>query len=283
MRSAVVLLALCASLAQAAPPLVAIAPGVEYGALEVEKDDVFHVVRIDPKRAPLVAAMASATADKRPRTTKEWCDEHQLVAGINLGMYLDDHRSNVGYAVVRGHANQKRWHPEYKSVLVWGPKKKGLPAATLIDLDSPGARERIADYQSAVQNLRLIKSPGINVWADQPRAWSESAIALDGAGRILLVFARRGHKMIDFNRLLLALPLDVGITAAMHVEGGPEASLCVRGKALLPVDLFGSYETGFWPRDDNAKQWQIPNVIGVEATKKPGTVLSKPPQPPPAP
>lgn len=279
MRTSLILALLVASsTAFAEARLAPVAPGVEYGALEVAKDDVFHVVRIDPKRAPLVAAMASATADRQPRTTQRWCDERKLIAGINLGMYLDDHRSNVGYAVVRGHANQKRWHPDYKSVLVWDPKKKGLPAATLIDLDSPRARERIADYQSAVQNLRLIKSPGINVWADQPRAWSESAIALDGAGRILFVFARRGHKMIDFNRLLLALPLDVGITAAMHVEGGPEASLCVRGQP--PLDLFGSYETGFWPRDDNAQQWQIPNVIGVEATKKPGTVLSKPPHPP---
>lgn len=260
----------------AAPSVFArLADGVEYATFEPTAGDTFHVVRVDPKRAELSAHMASAMPDKQPRTTQDWCDQKHLVAAINLGMYLDDHRRNVGYAVVDGHKNHDAWHPEYKSVLVWNPLRAELPRATIIDLDSDGARERIAQYRSAVQNLRLIKAPGKNVWADQPRAWSEAAIALDTSGRILFVFAKRGHKMIDFNRVLLALPLDV--TAAMHVEGGPEASLCVRGKDASH-DLFGSFETGFWPRDDNPAQWKIPNVIGVRPAAP-----TKPPKPPGSP
>jgi hypothetical protein len=114
-----------------------------------------------------------------------------------------------------------------------------------------------------VQNLRLIKrvdGKGKNVWPDQPRRWSEAAIAMDDHGRLLLIFSRDPWSMADFNRAVLALPL--GVERAMHVEGGPEASLSVRaGETRL--DYFGGYETGFMENDDNDRAWPIPNVLGV--------------------
>ena len=70
--------------------------------------------------------------------------------------------------------------------------------------------------------------------------------------------------MRDFNDLLLKLPLD--IAGAMHLEGGPEASLSIHVKGL-DLDLAGSYETGFWPDDTNQHQWPIPNVLGVVREK----------------
>jgi len=50
------------------------------------------------------------------------------------------------------------------------------------DCISIGANE---DYSSAIQNLRLIKKPGINVWNRQNRKWSEASIGEDDKGRIL--------------------------------------------------------------------------------------------------
>ena len=78
---------------------------------------------------------------------------------------------------------------------------------------------------------------------------------------MLFVFLRAPRTMSDFNRLLLSLPL--GVVAAMHVEGGPEASLSVRGAVHL--DANGSYETGFVENDGERSQWAIPNVLGVSA------------------
>jgi len=66
--------------------------------------------------------------------------------------------------------------------------------------------------------------------------------------------------MFHFNRRLLALPLD--IVSAMHVEGGPEASLSIRAPGVR-LDLAGSFETAFRENDGNAEQWALPNVIGV--------------------
>jgi hypothetical protein len=38
--------------------------------------------------------------------------------------------------------------------------------------------------------------------------------------------------------------------------------------AGVSFTLTGSgYETGFFPRDDNDRQWELPNVIGVRAVK----------------
>ena len=60
--------------------------------------------------------------------------------------------------------------------------------------------------------------------------------------------------MWEFNERLRALPL--GIVRAMHVEGGPEASLSIHAGGI-DLDLAGSYETGFHENDSNETQWPI--------------------------
>ena len=66
--------------------------------------------------------------------------------------------------------------------------------------------------------------------------------------------------MHEFNELALNLPLN--IAGAMHLEGGPEASLSIHTGGI-DLDLSGSYETDFWPDDSNHRQWPIPNILGV--------------------
>jgi hypothetical protein len=230
-------------------------PGVEYAVM----DGGFHVVRIDPQRAPLVAVMTSA-GDRKPRTAAAWCRERRLAVAINLGMYRTDNLTNVGHAHVPGHVNNAHWSPAYKSALGFGPKRPGGPAAALVDLDAPGATEKLAAFGAVVQNLRLIRAPGRGVWGKQDRRWSEAAVAADRAGRLLFIFTRNPYTMQDLNQRLLALPL--GIVAAMHVEGGPEASLSIHAGGV-DLDLNGSYESGFNEHDGERAQWPIPNVLGV--------------------
>lgn len=66
--------------------------------------------------------------------------------------------------------------------------------------------------------------------------------------------------MQELNDTLLALPL--GITSAMHVEGGPKASLSIHAGGV-DLDLNGSYETGFNENEDEKAQWPIPNLLAV--------------------
>jgi hypothetical protein len=238
------------------PAWKVLAPGLEYATTG---DEPLHLVRVDPRRASLEAVMASA-GDGRPRTAADWCRTRHLAVAMNLGMYRDDKRTNVGHAHLPGHVNNASWNAKYNSALAFGPTRPGLAPATLVDLDLPGARAALAGYGTVIQNLRLIRAPGRGVWTAQDRKWSEAAVAIDRSGRVIFAFSRHPHSMRAFTHRLLALPL--GITAAMHVEGGPEASLSVHAGGV-DLDLEGSYETGFNENDDERTQWPIPNVVGV--------------------
>jgi hypothetical protein len=238
--------------------------GVEYAQVEAGAPTgagaPIHIVRIDPAQATLVAVMASG-GDRKQRTAAAWCHERKLAVAINLGMYRVDKLTNVGHAHAPGHVNNAHWSEKYKSALAFGPKRAGLPAAELVDLDTPGTEGRLTGYGTVIQNLRLIRAPGRNVWGKQERRWSEAAVAADEAGRILFIFSRRPYTMDELNDTLLALPL--GIKTAMHVEGGPEASLSIHAGGV-DLDLNGSYETAFNENDDETSQWPIPNLLAVQ-------------------
>jgi len=216
-----------------------------------------YVVRIDPRRARLQVALASETGAGR-QTAAVWCQRAGLSVAINLGMFQSDSQSNVGYLRHGTHINNGRWN-DYRSVLAAGPKNASLPAFEWRDLDHTKSVD-LSGYEIVVQNLRLIASQRKNVWSQSGKRWSEAALAADSEGHLLLLFSRTPYSMRDFNELLLALPLKV--TQAMHVEGGPEASLSIH-TASVNLDLCGSYETGFREDDSNREQWPIPNVLGV--------------------
>src|SRR5258706_3515924 len=87
-------------------------PGVELTVIGAR--DPVYVVRIDPAHAPLQAAMASESGEKR--TAAQWCRSNGLAVAINLGMFQDDQRSNVGYLRNAQHINNRRWNT-YRSAL----------------------------------------------------------------------------------------------------------------------------------------------------------------------
>ncbi|HXH38911.1 MAG TPA: phosphodiester glycosidase family protein, partial [Thermoanaerobaculia bacterium] len=217
-----------------------------------------YVVRVDPHLARLQVALASETgADLR--TAAEWCQRADLSVAINLGMFQNDRKSNVGYLRHGAHLNNKRWN-DYRSVLAARPNDPSLPAFVWRDLDQSNQSADLSGYEIVVQNLRLIAGKSKNAWSQSSKRWSEAAVAADSNGHLLFLFSRAPYSMRDFNALLLTLPLNV--TQAMHVEGGPEASLSIH-TASINLDLCGSYETGFQEDDTNQAQWPIPNVLGV--------------------
>ncbi len=66
--------------------------------------------------------------------------------------------------------------------------------------------------------------------------------------------------MKELTDILLALPL--AIDAAMHMDGGPPASLSIHAGGVN-LDLNGSFETGALESDAVPAQSPIPNVLGV--------------------
>jgi hypothetical protein len=238
-------------------------PGVEYAtsklSIKVDVGDrMMHVVRIDPAVAQLHAGLASLAGSGK-RTAAEWCRAETLAVAINLGMFGADQLSHVGYLRVDGHVDNGDWN-EYRAAVGLKPTQPLLPPVRWLDLDPPYSVTAFKSYGIVVQNLRLIRLDRQNVWSASPRRWSEAALAIDGHGRLLFLFCRSPLQMSAFNRAVLALPIDA--RAAMHLEGGPEASLSIHAGGV-DLDVCGSYETGFLEDDSNSVQWPIPNVLGV--------------------
>ncbi len=244
-----------------------LAPGMELGSFAANKpspvgDLRITILRIDPKLWELVLIGKSWNGESENLTARDWCEKHKLTAAINAGMFGADHTTHVGYLGSKGHVNSGHVN-KYMSVAAFDPKRrKGLPEFGIFDLDDPSVTMDtiLGDFFSVVQNLRLIKRPGENRWSQQDKMWSEAALGEDSSGRVLFIFSRSPFTMHDFNRELLSL--GIGLVAAQHLEGGPEAQLYLR-IGNVTHEMFGSYETSFRENDGNAAPWPIPNVLGV--------------------
>ena len=204
---------------------------------------------------------SSQTGEASGHTAREWCEQHKLSAAINAGMFKTDGRTHVGYMGSHEHVNNSKVN-DYQSIAAFDPRDTKSPAFRIFDLDDPqvSMQSILAGYASAVQNLRLIKRPGNNRWTQQSRVWSEAALGEDDSGRVLFIFSRTPFSMHDLNQQLLAA--GIGLVAAQHLEGGPEAQLYVHA-GDVQLEQFGSYETNFKENDSNAAPWPIPNILGV--------------------
>jgi hypothetical protein len=237
-----------------------VGPGVEYAQARLLEhpdlsDGVFHLVRVDPARARLVA-FGRAPKSEVLRTAAEWARAEHLSVVVNAGMFDPDYRTHSGYFRAGALVNNPTWNTKYLSALVVEPKRAGLT-----DL-AAGDAPKLEGASVVAQNLRLIAAPGKNLWVENGRRWSEVAAASTRDGKLVFIFVRSPLSMKDFNERLLGLGL--GIDRAQHLEGGPEASLSVHGGGV-DLDLNGSFETGFVDDDGIQGQTKLPNVIGVAA------------------
>ena len=244
-----------------------LAPGMEIRRVPSREqsllgDSKITVLRIDPALWELELMGALQTGEEAGHTAREWAQKHKYVAVINAGMFETDNKTHLGYMrgrdrVMNGKVNA------YQSVLAFDPRVgKNVPRVRIFDLDMPGSTLPgiLEDYASVLQNLRLIKRPGTNQWGKQSREWSEAAVGEDREGHVLFIYSRSPFSMHDLNEELLAS--GIGVVAAQHMEGGPEAQLYVHAGAT-EVEMFGSFETSFKENDAYSAAWPVPNVIGV--------------------
>jgi hypothetical protein len=238
-------------------------PGLELACFStvdtVERvDGDLLVLRVDLEHWDIELLTSLAGADARRRTPRDWCREHRLVAAINAGMYMADGLTHVGYLACDGRPLNP--HPNhYLSAASFRPRREDRPRFRIFDLDETPLEGVTEDYLCVVQNLRLVKRPGEPRWYRRDRAWRETALGEDGAGRALLIACGTPLTMPDLIGLLLALPLD--LRAAQHLEGGAEAQLYIAHPAAHGV---GGKVRERWI------EWPVPSVLGVVSRRAAG-------------
>lgn len=247
-----------------------LAPGLDFGTFEtVRKRYVgspsIMVIRIDPEQWDLEVVGKSWPGEAEAMTAKRWCEKHGFTAAINAGMFGQDLRTHLGYLRGGGHVNNAHING-YRSVAAFDPKEnRDVPPFRIFDLDAPGIEMKriLRDYGSVVQNLRLIKRPGKNRWAEDSKSWNEAALGEDEAGRALFIYTETPFAMHEFNDELLNL--GIGVVAAQHLEGGPVAQLYLR-VGEVELDWVGGYP-GAIGNPLRLGDMPIPHVIGIRPKK----------------
>jgi hypothetical protein len=202
----------------------------------------------------------TAAREGRSQPAPVWREKFQLTAVTNAGMFHSD--GDPVALIVEDGVSISKDNKTYLGYFAFDPIAKSDPPALLAGRDCPGysledLRKR---YRSIVQAPRLLGCTGEALpWKDR-KQYSAAAIGLDRAGRVVFIHARAAITMTELAQALGALDL----TGALFLEGGPEASLVVRG-ADGELSRVGSYETSFVENDSNQSFWWLPNVIGLEA------------------
>jgi exopolysaccharide biosynthesis protein len=228
-------------------------------------DSKILIIKIDPKLYSFRLLSASELASSSlSLNVKEWADKYKLIAAINAGMFQTDLKSNVGYMKNYSHVNNPRFHKTYASAFAFNPKRADLPPAMVFDTDVKNIKDIVAEYHTVIQNLRLVKRPRLERWAQQEKRWSEAALGQDQEGNILLIFSESPYTMHELIKILLSLPIK--LDCAMHLEGGPAASFYLRHNNIELARLGRLELASIVVGDTNNEFLPIPNVIGI--TKK---------------
>ncbi len=216
------------------------------------------IIKIDPK-VYAFRLLCAGEMNHSNLPVSDWCKKYNLIGAINAGMFKTDYKTNVGYMKNFDYINNEKINSKYFSVAAFNPGSSEKPPFKIYDIDKINMNSIINNYNSVIQNLRLIKHPGQNRWSRQNKKWSEAALGQDVDGHVLFIFSRIPHSMHDLNKILLNLPIN--LVNAQHLEGGPEASLFFSHNDV-EIKRVGSFESGFTENNNNFIFWTLPNVLG---------------------
>lgn len=241
-------------------------------------DNRLFVVTIDPEHYEIVyLSMLDPAIDGSVATASEWAVQHDLHVAWNPGMF-EPKAEATGYTRAGSFVSQPqvRRNGLYRSFFVAEPTGAGPRAAVLDRVPPKGegkyaAREELpADFVAQLdgygvvsQSLAILRD-GRAAYPPRKNQWSELAYGTDDQGRVIVLFSRWPYEMRELGRIVEAL--DIGATALLHGEGGPEATLAVRAGGVEWV-RFGSYETDFFD-DRNVREWALPAVMGARPRKR---------------
>lgn len=221
----------------------------------VKSPPMITLVRVDPARFSfhLFTARDHGGARSAPR----WQRDFDLVGVINAGMYMPNERS-AGLMVDGDRVNNGYDNPAYGGFLCFGPRDPEAAPVTIAGRTCDGfdlaALRR--DYRVVVQGYRLLGCSREPMrWTDR-KLYSTAAIGLDDRGWMVLIHTGTSYLMSDLTRWLARAEL--GLSAAIFVEGGSHASLLVEqdGLEVRQAGARGANSMG------DTEFRNVPNVIG---------------------
>lgn len=230
------------------------APEVEIG------DRIATIVRVDPRRYAFRFLTESHEGERRP--ADRWMRDFRLAGVVNAGMFLPSGRS-CGYLRQRGEVRSDRSPPGWDSMIGFDPSGPFAPfevggTGCARDLDAMRAA-----FGSVLQGRRMLVDCAGRARTDwRTGRFSSVLLGADRDGRAVMVHTRTPYRMQILAEMLAAPEL--GLRGLTYMEGGPEASLLIEAEGERVREI-GSYEDGFWPRDDNRRFWDLPNVVGFAA------------------
>ena len=217
------------------------------------------VVRVDPGRFELRLFTAGSRA--AARTAPGWARAEGLSAVINAGMFLPDGRS-VGFLMDRGEVRSDRQPERFEAVLGFHPRT----ASGALRVAGPGCGGTVAavrrTHRSVLQARKVMLDCEGRARPWRSRRYRAALFGVDRRGWAVLLHVRPPNRTDALARRIEGLEL--GLRGGGYMEGGPEASLVVR-RGDQRVNRMGSWEDGFYARDDNRDFWELPNVIGARA------------------
>jgi hypothetical protein len=222
-------------------------------------DSLIRVLRINPQYYRLQLLNTSAIPNGSPITPKQWCQQNGLTAVINASMYQTDYKTSVSLMRKKGHVNNPRLSKDM-TILAFDRLDSSVSEVKIIDRQCEDFDLWKKKYATLVQSIRMISCTGKNVWKQQRRRWSTSAIGMDAKHKVLFIHVRSLYSTHDLINILQVLPLN--ISRAMYTEGGPQAQLYIK----VPNQEFafvGSYEVGSSDANKGSLPWPLPNVIGI--------------------
>jgi hypothetical protein len=217
----------------------------------------FDVVRADVARYHL--RLLTKAQDGASQPAPQWRERYKLTAVTNAGMF---HAGGAPVSlIVQDGAILSKDNKKYGGYLAFDPVTPGDPPALIAGRDCDGfdLETLRARYRSILQSNRLLGCSGEALrWADT-KQYSAAAIGIDRAGRVVFIHSRAAVQMSELARAVATL----GMAGALFLEGGPEASLVVRGDNT-EIARVGSYESGFVENDENKSFWWLPNILALE-------------------
>ncbi len=216
-----------------------------------------YILKINPSFYSLVLLMSSKEGIS-PLTLREWVYRYHLIAAINASMFWKDYLTSTGYMRSHGYINQRRIHKKFGGFFVFGPRKKGMPFAQIIEKQEKGWKDILGKYECVVQSFRMISKDRKNLWKEQGPSYSVSAIGIDKLYNVLFIFSLDPISIYELNELLLSFPIN--IKSCIFTEGGSTAGIYIKIKSF-EKGISGYNRFNLLEGKDFFRK--VPNIIGV--------------------